>query len=123
VRQFFGRNSKLKCEILGEALAHVPQVVTTYATLLAARNLWTDPDNRIPNPSGHGSLLRIEPLHQVHDELVVQWKIEDTAWAKQKIAQWFKNEITVAGQRIVIPYDGAYGTNWSMDEKGKVGTI
>lgn len=122
IRKFFGR----KDEILGEALAHVPQVVTTYATLQAAYRLWTDPENRITEgsltcDSGHPKCaLRIEPLHQVHDELVVQCKIEDIDFAKRKIAEWFNNEIVVAGQRITIPYDGSVGTTWAMDKKSKV---
>jgi uracil-DNA glycosylase len=131
IRRFFGRNSKQRCEILGEALAHIPQVVTTYATLTAAKRLWSDPDNRTTDPElsplgkkpTSGCLLRIEPLHQVHDELVVQFKIQDTAWAIGKLKSWFANEIVVANQRIIIPFDGAYGTAWSMDETHKVGAI
>lgn len=123
VRKFFGRNFKDKCEILGEALAHLPQVVTTYATLQAARKLWLDPENRIENPAGHGHLFRVEILHQVHDELVMQWRIEDTDFAKKKISQWFDNPIIIAGQKIIVPFDGAFGTNWAMDSKGKVGNL
>lgn len=116
-RRFFGR----KKEILGEVLAHVPQVVTTHATLLAASNLWNDLDNRIL-VDGRVK-LRVELLHQVHDELVMQWKIEDTEFAKKKISQWFKNTIVVAGQKITIPFDGSYGTSWAMDKKSKIGSL
>lgn len=157
VRKFFGRPT----EILGEVVAHVPQVVTTYATLKAAHRLWTDPDNRtgesgMVSDSGSNSeransgnlpltngeqpsldrsttalrenrkllkFLRVEPLHQVHDELLVQWKIEDTDWAIGKIRQWFDNPITVANQTITIPFDGSYGTSWAMDKETKVGEI
>jgi len=106
VRRFFGR----KTEVLGEALAHLPQVVTTYATNTAAYKPWTDPENRLAKETGQG--LRVEPMHQVHDELLVQFKIEDTTWAVDKIKSWFDNEIIIAGIRIKIPYDGAYGPNW-----------
>lgn len=117
-RKFFGR----KTEILGEALAHLPQVYTTYATNCAAYRLWTDPDNRI-KPTGETIQLRVEPMHQVHDELLVQFKIADTPWAISKLKQWFDNPIVIANQKLVIPFDGAYGTTWAMDEKSKVGEI
>jgi uracil-DNA glycosylase family 4 len=118
VRKFFGR----KNEILGEALAHLPQMVTTYATKKAAYRLWTDVDNRIPiSTSRTGCSLRVEPLHQVHDELLCQAKIEDTAWAINKLKSYFDNPITVANQTITIPFDGAYGTAWSMDANHKIG--
>ncbi len=116
-RRFFGR----KKEILGEVLAHVPQVVTTHATLLAASNLWNDPDNRIL-VDGRVK-FKVEPIHQVHDELVMQWKIEDTEFAKTKIKSWFNNTMTVANQKIMIPFDGAYGTAWSMDKQHKIGNL
>jgi len=125
-RKFFGRNSLKRCEILGEALAHLPQVYTTYATVKAAARLWNDPENRLPKNQlleTSASKLRVEPLHQVHDELVVQFKKDDLDWAKSKIKTYFNNEITIAGQRIIIPYDGQYGTNWAMDSKGKVGVL
>src|SRR5271157_688758 len=88
-RRFFGRST----EILGQALAHEPQVNTTYATNLAAYKLWTDPENRsgsllrcvLPDRVSHQSnqntkqvALRTEPLHQVHDALIGQFKITDT---------------------------------------------
>lgn len=113
-RRFFGR----KKEILGEVLAHVPQVVTTHATVMAATNLWMDVDNRRTDGS-----LRVEILHQVHDELVMQWKIEDTQFAKEKIKLWFNNPIKIMNQVVTIPYDGAYGTAWSMDDNHKIGTL
>jgi hypothetical protein len=113
-RRFYGR----KKEILGEVLAHIPQVVTTHATLLAASNLWMDVDNRRPDGS-----LRVEILHQVHDELVMQWRISDTEWAKEKVKQWFNNPMKIANQIITIPYDGAYGSAWSMDSTHKIGSL
>jgi uracil-DNA glycosylase len=135
IRKFFGR----KTEVLGQALAHLPQVVTTYATLLAANKLWTDLENRTTDPclSPAGlalinrgttpvagrTYLRIEPLHQVHDELLMQFRIEDTAWATAKIKSYFNNPMIVANQKLTIPYDGAYGTAWSMDSTHKKGTL
>lgn len=124
-RRFFGRAT----DILGQALAHEPQVNTTYATNLAAYKLWTDSDNRIvtSNDSRTSSTmesvqsvngfksrirLRVEPLHQVHDALIVQAKIEDTQWAISKLKQWFANEIVIAGISITIPFGGTYGPSW-----------
>ena len=53
----------------------------------------------------------------------MQFRIEDLEWAKQRIAYYFDNPIMVAGQRIVIPYDGAVGTNWSMDKEAKIAIL
>jgi hypothetical protein len=117
IRKFFNREK----DRLGEALAHEPQANTTYATNTAARNLWYDPDNRYCI-EGRTS-LRVKPMHQVHDELLLQWRVEDTPWAVGKIKQWFANPLRIAGQDIVIPFEGSYGTNWAMDEKSKVGQI
>jgi hypothetical protein len=117
LREFFGRKS----DIVGQALAHEPQSVTTYAVNLAVYRCWTDPDNRYIQ-SGR-CRLKVEPLHQVHDEAVFQFHRQDTEWATAKIKSWFNNEITVAGIPLVIPFEGAYGTNWAMDEVGKIGDI
>lgn len=136
-RRFFERDD----EILGQALAHMPQVITTWATNMAMFKLWTDYENRISKPrinprtietfSGVSSFdglpsrtaLRIEPLHQVHDALCGQFSIKDTPWATNQIKSWFNNPITIAGITLTIPFDGQYGTNWALDDKSKVGTI
>ena len=126
-RRFFGRPG----ETLGQALSHEPQSNTTYATNLAMYRLWTDPENRITpqSSSSHMSsmrlsssrtLLRIEPLHQVHDALLGQFKIEDTAWAVGKIKQWFDNPIIIAGQKITIPFEGNYGPSWGQLDVGTI---
>lgn len=101
-RKFFGRSN----EILGEALAHEPQAITTYATNMAAHKLWVDPKNRV------GKKLRVEPLHQVHDALVTQAKVEDTDWTIGKLKQWFDNPLVIGGIPIVIPFEGNYGPSW-----------
>ena len=131
IRRFFGRQR----EILGEWLAHEPQANTTYATNLALYRLWNDPDNRLAtvtndaerksalNSNGIHSTLRIEPLHQVHDALLGQFKIEDTEWAIGKIKSYFANTLMIAGIPIVIPFEGNYGTDWALDEESKKGTI
>lgn len=117
VRRFFNRSG----EILGQALAHEPQNVTTYAIKLATQRLWNDPDNRVL--ANGRTLLRTEPFHTVHDSLLGQFKITDTTWAVGKIQQWFRNKITIAGIELTIPFEGAYGTNWALDDKSKVGEI
>jgi uracil-DNA glycosylase family 4 len=116
-RRFFGRWN----EILGEALAHLPQVITTYATNTAMYKLWNDKENR--TTSVVGSRLRIEPLHQVHDALIAQWQVEDTSWAVNKLKSYFDTPIIIAGQKITIPFEGHYGTNWALDEKSCQGDI
>jgi hypothetical protein len=127
VRQFFGR----KEEILTKAVAHEPQANTTYATNLALHKLWTDPDNRVSASSlaanpyadrvrAQDFYLRIQPLHQVHDALLVAFRKEGTEWAKQRIRTYFNNPITIAGQRIVIPFDGSYGESWGCLKEGKI---
>lgn len=106
VRQFFGRPD----EILTKAVAFEPQANTTYATNLAVWRLWSDRDNRCDrNGITH---LRIEPLHQVHDALLGQFKTTDTTWAVGKIKSYFANPLTIAGQKITIPFDGGYGPSW-----------
>lgn len=127
-RTFFGRrkswDTKRRCvaadhETWKEFLADEPQENTTYVTNLALRNLWYDPTNRLPD-----SRLRVEPLHTVHDALIGQFKIQDTDWAVQKIRSWFNNEINVAGTKITIPFDGAYGRSWGeLGEKYGGGNI
>ena len=108
-RRFFGRST----EILGQALAHEPQVNTTAATNMAAYKLWIDNDNRIttlePNKRCQ---LRIQPLHQVHDALIVQCKKQDTAWCIEKLKTYFNNPMLIAGIPITIPFGGSYGPSW-----------
>lgn len=114
IRRFFGRRE----EIIGEALAHEPQSVTTYATNKAMQNLWRDPENRIEVDSK--LRFRIEPLHQVHDALLGQFRVEDTAWATSKIESYFRNPITIAGVTFTIPYEGNLGPSWGQLDVGKI---
>lgn len=113
-RRFYGRHS----EVLGEALADEPQQNTTYATNKAAERCWKDPENRTDRNvySTSGKITRVpfvvEPLHQVHDAFVTQWHKSNTAWAIKKTFEWFDNPLIIAGQRIVIPFEGNYGPSW-----------
>lgn len=139
VRKFFGRPD----EILTKAVAFEPQANTTYVTNLALHRLWHDPENRLKTTcssnSSHGlcsslsaqipvgreneriySTFRVEPLHQVHDALIGQFKKGDEAWAIRKLHEWFDNPITIAAQKITIPFDGAYGESWGNLNAGKV---
>jgi uracil-DNA glycosylase family 4 len=104
-RTFFGRRQAN--ETLRSAVAHEPQHNTTYATNLALRNLWTDPENRRPD----GSLI-IEPLHHVHDAMCGQWPTSQRDWAITKLRTYFDNTLTIAGTPIRIPFEGAYGPSW-----------
>lgn len=118
VRKFFERNFGEMPECTRSALSHLPQVVTTHTINSAMGKCYNDPENRRDDGS-----LRIEPLHSVHDELVVQWRIEETEWAKVKIKEWFNNPLVIAGKQITIPYDGKYGPNWAMNDGEYVGTL
>lgn len=114
VRQFFGRPD----EVLTKAVAFEPQANTTYATNLAAWKLWTDKDNRVSD--GRLVKLRNEPLHQVHDALIGQFKKTDTDWAVPKIKSYFNNPMQIAGQTIVIPFEGTYGSYWGAKDGGVI---
>lgn len=111
-RKFFGRYN----EILGQALAHMPQVITTAATKAAMYRCWTDPENRIEGTN----LLKVRPSHTVHDSFVCQWKKVYRDWAINKLRQWFDNSIIVAGQTITIPFDGSFGKSWGEKTEGKI---
>ncbi len=119
-RKFYGRST----EVLGQALAHLPQVYTTYATNKAMYNLWCDTENRRTEVGASGvQCLRIIPLHQVHDALIGQFRIEDTDWAVGKIKSYFANQITIAQTTLTIPFEGTYGDNWAFEGvalKGKI---
>lgn len=107
-RMFFGRRFGREAhDTLKEWLAHEPQSNTTWATNLCVLNLWNDPANR----RFDGSLI-IEPLHQVHDALLVQWPIVLRDWAMKKMRLWSKNELLIANVPITIPFDGKRGSNW-----------
>jgi DNA polymerase I-like protein with 3'-5' exonuclease and polymerase domains len=58
------------------------------------------------------SELRIQPLHQVHDSLIGQFKFEDKDWAISKLKEYFNNEIQIAKTKLTIPFAGTYGPNW-----------
>ena len=131
IREFFGRPD----DLLTKAVAFEPQANTTYATNLAMYNLWNDPDNRSstdtdeprivgpsPRPRNRYAThrLRIEPLHQVHDALCGQFRKVDTSWAVPKIKSYFANPLSIAGQVITIPFDGAYGDSWGSLTAGTI---
>jgi DNA polymerase I-like protein with 3'-5' exonuclease and polymerase domains len=59
-------------------------------------------------------------LHQVHDALIGQFKKEDLVWAKSKIREWFANELTIAGTKITIPFEGNYGDSWGNLKEGQI---
>ena len=137
-RVFYG--NRTEHDVFKQALADEPQENTTYATNFAAHRLWNDPLNRWGSlsDSSHplhglvsdgwisrqvdtrpGSLI-VEPLHQVHDALCGQFPIRCAMWAVNSINEWFRNELTIAGQKITIPFEGGYGPSWG---ELTVGTI
>jgi len=104
LRNFFGRPADQNTQ--RAACSHEPQANTTYATNLAAWNLWHDPENQ----SSRGPI--IQPLHQVHDALLLQVPEDRLDWAKGKIHQYFSNPLVIAGQTLTIPFEGGYGSSW-----------
>jgi hypothetical protein len=104
-RLFYGR--KDESSTLRAALAHLPQVYTTAATMMALARCWSDPENRQPDGS-----LYIEPLHTVHDSLIFQFHQDRKEWAKGRIKDWFNNQLVIAGQPLTIPFESGIGPNW-----------
>lgn len=133
-RTFFGRRKSWDAksrsvqadhETWKEFLASEPQFNTTYSTNLALTKLWNDPLNRrgslvlveagdtiraTRNKTAGG--LIIQPLHQVHDALLVQFPKSATDFAKVAIPSYFANELVIAGTKVTIPFEGAYGPSW-----------
>ena len=111
-RKFLGlrirEGGKVDRKTHGDGLAHEPQLNTTLATLLALWRLWTAAENR------EGDRLRVEPLHSVHDSLLVQSPSALRDWTTPFLRSCFNNPIPIAGQEITIPADGEIGTNWAM---------
>lgn len=106
VRTFFGRRNDHNTYM--SALAHEPQANTTYVTNLALHRIANDPENRRAN----GTKFIIEPIHHMHDALLLQFEQALLPTAKPKIRHYFHNPITIAGQEILIPYEGEIGTYW-----------
>jgi len=104
-RLFFGRRNDHTT--LKSAYANEAQENTTYVTNRAALNMWHDKENKRSDGS-----LRSEPLHQVHDALLGQWRKLDTGWAKERVKYWFDFTIEIAGIPIRIPFEGRYGDSW-----------
>lgn len=107
-RKFFGRPNDH--DTLKAALSDEPQNNTTYVTNCAVLRCWNDPENKRRD----GSLI-IEPLHQIHDAVVGQFPITETDWALPKIREYFNNRINIAGESLVIPFEGAYGESWGPE--------
>lgn len=108
-RKFYGirYGAKLDNGIIREALAFEPQVVTTYMTNMALRNLWYDTANR----TSKGGLF-IEPILQVHDALSGQWGQRYRQWAIERTKAYFNNRLVIHGIDIQIPAEGNYGPDW-----------
>jgi hypothetical protein len=108
VRRFFGKPDDPDTQ--RKAVAHCPQANTTYATNKAILNLWNDRENVV------GGNYRIQPLHQMHDAVIGQFRFDDLDFARRKIPQYFNNPLVIAGTTLVIPYGGGYGLSWKDTE-------
>jgi len=116
-RTFFGRRNDH--DTLKQALAEEPQNNTTYATNLALLRMWFDPDNKVVRSDTKCSLV-IQPLHAIHDAITGQFPRSRTAWALPRIRSYFNNPITIAGQQIIIPFEGHYGSSWGNLKEGVI---
>ena len=131
-RTFFGRkreqSGKVNYDTFKQTCADEPQENTTYAIKLALYKLWTDAENRTRSTAAQGGgpvgatqgrlSLRVVPLHTVHDSLIGQFRKEDTEWAIKRIRGYFNNTLTIAGQKITIPFSGAWGKSWGELTEG-----
>ena len=108
-RQFFSIRKRYAVDddTVREASAFDPQANTTWATNKALERLWYDKANR----NSHGGLF-VEPILQIHDALVVQYKVRDRAWAHTKLNEWFQNPLNIFGHTITIPAEGKWGRSW-----------
>jgi hypothetical protein len=109
-RQFFAIRNRgdIDDAIVREASAVNPQCNTTFVTNSALRNLWYDPLNR----TSKGGLF-VEPLIQVHDALIVQYRSDLRTFATENMRRWFTVPVKIAGIEINIPVEGKYGPNWA----------
>jgi hypothetical protein len=129
VRQFFGRPE----EIVTKAVAFEPQANTSYVINKGILRMWKDPENykdpdeihRILTTRPTTSILHAEPLHQIHDAVAGQFFQSITEWAIAHLRVWFCNPLTIAGQKITIPFEGGYGPDWGAckDETRRLGVI
>jgi DNA polymerase I-like protein with 3'-5' exonuclease and polymerase domains len=130
-RIFFGRRDDY--DTFKQACADEPQENTTHAINTALLKLWSDPENRFDRGADQGVSepppptrlrrcisLRVQPLHQIHDAILGQFKKDSTPWAIAKIRAAFDNPMTIAGQRVVIPFEGAYGESWGNLHEGSI---
>jgi uracil-DNA glycosylase family 4 len=111
-RHFFGRKHDNKT--LAAAYAHEPQANTTYATNRAEVTVGTDPRNR------RGNKFIVEPMHRIHDALVTQFDIADLGFAVSFLREAFTFPLTIAGQQIVIPFEGEVGLYWGDNSIAKI---
>lgn len=113
-RQFYGRKKDTATQ--REALATMPQIITTWAIKLALLSMWTDPENRRSDGT-----LRVEPLLCVHDSIVKQCQPVDIEFARVAVKRWFNHEMTVNGIKFVIPANSTGGPDWLHQGADKYG--
>lgn len=104
-RKFYGR--KTENSTLKEALAHMPQVLTTYGITSTLLKLWNSETNR--NEDGS---FKVEALLCVHDSLVLHWHKQHLEYAQANIKTWFKQEMNINNVAFHIPVNGTAGPNW-----------
>jgi hypothetical protein len=118
IRTFQGRKADWKGGVrsvnqdtLREALATLPQWVTTWSVKKAIHRAWYDRENY----NADGS-LKVRILLTVHDSLLSALDSSLKEWAKGKLREWFANEVEISGIRVTIPFSGTLGADWGMKE-------
>lgn len=95
-RQFFGR---LNDNTFRAAYAFIPQSTVGEFLQLAIQEIWE-------------RFTYIQPLLNVHDEVIFQIKPEDKARAIRDIRSAMERPLIINGEELVIPCDFKFGPSW-----------
>jgi len=116
VRQFFER--PWEQSTLREAVAHVPQSMTSDIIKIGMIRVWSelDPDS-VGVESGKFQLLM-----DCHDSILGQMRIGDVETAK-RVKELMKVEVPVHGRTMVIPISIEHGPNWQICKEYKEGEL
>lgn len=114
-RHFFGR--RYENSTLQSAYAHEPQANTTYATNLAEVKVFNSERNR---RGPRNTKLIVEPLHRIHDAGLFHFHKDDLEFAIPFLKECFTNTLKIAGQDIIIPFEGEVGLYWGDNSICKI---
>ena len=102
-RKFMGRSWDPKT--LKEALAHVPQNITSTVIKIGLWRVWSEMDPEI-----------VQVLLEGHDAITGQYHVpfveDDDAFALDRIRELMRVEVPIHGRTMVIPVEITTGPNW-----------